>query len=242
VEELKIRVNYVKGDEVRFLSHLDLARTIRMALRRAKWPIVVTGGFSPKMRVSFYSPLPVGTAGYDEYMDVVLGLPTSVSEEWFRTEGGVSLVHEFLSRLTLSFSESLPLGIFVKEVFLAPKDEKPFESRIARSLYEARTRGVDEKALSLAIDNFLASPTVSYDIHGPKGTRTMDLRRFVESAQVQPSANPETGVVCLSMGIKHVDGRTARPQWVVGSLSEFGLKIDPREIIVNRLEIVLDRY
>lgn len=240
--ELKVRVNYVKGDEVRFLSHLDLARTIKMALRRARWPVAVTGGFSPKMKVSFYSPLPVGTAGYDEYADVVMDASTSLPEGKFPIEGGMSSKSEFLSQLTLRLSETLPLGISVKEVFQAPRDEEPFESRIACSLYEAHIRGVEGKALSSAIDDFLISTSVSYDIHGPKGTRTLDLRRFVENAQITPSVNPETGTIRLLMKIKHMDGRTARPQWVIDSLSRFGFCIDAREIIVNRLKIILDRY
>ena len=53
MQELKVRVNYVKGDQVRFLSHLDLTRVMRMALRRANWPVLMTQGFSPKMKVSF---------------------------------------------------------------------------------------------------------------------------------------------------------------------------------------------
>ena len=32
-------------------------------------------------------------------------------------------------------------------------------------------------------------------------------------------------------------GRTARPQWVIDSLSEFGLSADSKEVIVDRVKI-----
>jgi len=237
VQELKVRVNYVKGDQVRFLSHLDLTRVMRMALRRANWPVLMTQGFSPKMKVSFYSALPVGTAGYDEYMDVVLNVSDRFLGKASTKSGEGSEVFQFLSLLAHSLSKTLPTGVSIKQVFPAEKDEEPFESRILSSLYHVHMRNVDEICLTTAITEFLKCSSVPYNINRRKSTKTIDLREFISWAQIKPVQNLGPDILCVLMEIKHADGRTARPQWVIDSLSEFGLSADSKEVIVNRVKI-----
>ena len=42
------------------LSHLELARALERAVRRAQLPFAVSQGFSPHMRIAFGAALPVG--------------------------------------------------------------------------------------------------------------------------------------------------------------------------------------
>ena len=62
-ERLYARLTYRKAGRLRFLGHLDVARTIDRAVRRAKLPVAYSPGFSPRARISFVNPLPVGIAG-----------------------------------------------------------------------------------------------------------------------------------------------------------------------------------
>ncbi len=73
-EELKmrLRVKYAKREEMLLASHLDIARAIQRALRRAKMPLCYSEGFSPHPRVAFGPPLPLGCLGEGEYFDVIL--------------------------------------------------------------------------------------------------------------------------------------------------------------------------
>ncbi len=48
VTDLKVRVKYKKGDRVRFISHLDLARVMRMSLKRAKCLWLSQKGIRPR--------------------------------------------------------------------------------------------------------------------------------------------------------------------------------------------------
>ena len=70
---MKLRAVYEKGDRVRFLGHLDVARCIQLSIFRAKWPVEMSQGFSPRPKISVYAPLPVGVSGEEEYFDAVLG-------------------------------------------------------------------------------------------------------------------------------------------------------------------------
>jgi hypothetical protein len=51
--KLKLRVCFSKGEEVKYLSHLDLIRTIHRALRRAKIPVAYSRGFIEREKVVF---------------------------------------------------------------------------------------------------------------------------------------------------------------------------------------------
>ena len=64
-----LRFQFSKGPEVRFLSHLDLVRTMERAVRRANLPIAYSGGFSPRPIMSYGFALPVGVLSEAEYGD-----------------------------------------------------------------------------------------------------------------------------------------------------------------------------
>lgn len=64
-------IKYTKESEIKFLSHLDLMRTIQRVIRRAKLPIEYSKGFNPHMSISIAQPLSVGVYSTGEYLDAV---------------------------------------------------------------------------------------------------------------------------------------------------------------------------
>lgn len=72
----RLRINFSKTGQMRFLSHLEMVNLFYRALRRAGFPLLYSQGFHPLPKVSFGYPLPVGIESLDEYMDVEIeGLP-----------------------------------------------------------------------------------------------------------------------------------------------------------------------
>ena len=65
----KIRVKFSKTGSLKFISHLDLNRTVKSAFLRSKLPIWYTQGFNPHPKTVFSVPLSVGTASLCEFMD-----------------------------------------------------------------------------------------------------------------------------------------------------------------------------
>lgn len=51
---------------MRFISHLDLMRLFHRALRRADLPVVITKGFSPRVKMSITKALKLGVASENE--------------------------------------------------------------------------------------------------------------------------------------------------------------------------------
>lgn len=68
----RLRVTYRKTGRVAMLSHLEVARALERAVRRAHLPFAVTNGFSPHMRIAFGAALPVGVGGLRECFDIFL--------------------------------------------------------------------------------------------------------------------------------------------------------------------------
>ena len=65
----RYRARYAKEGRLRFVSHLDLIRTLPKVLRRAKVRLAYSTGFHPKPRLSFGPALAVGLESRAEYLD-----------------------------------------------------------------------------------------------------------------------------------------------------------------------------
>ena len=69
---LKYRAEITKGEEIRYISHLDYASLMERAVRRAKLPAAYSEGFNPRMKLAFASALAVGVTSDAEYVDIEL--------------------------------------------------------------------------------------------------------------------------------------------------------------------------
>ncbi|MBQ9469167.1 MAG: DUF2344 domain-containing protein [Clostridia bacterium] len=78
--EGKVRLKFHKTGKLKFISHLDLQRTLKGALGRAKVPLKYTEGFNPHPKMVFALPLPVGAESVCEYLDITLVSPCDEEE------------------------------------------------------------------------------------------------------------------------------------------------------------------
>ena len=95
---MRYLIKYSKESGIKFISHLDLMRTIQRVIRRADLPIEYSKGFNPHMNVSIAQPLSVGMYSCGEYMDV--GLSEDMTEESIKDK----------------LRSNLPVGIQIIEV------------------------------------------------------------------------------------------------------------------------------
>ncbi len=68
----EIRIRFSKTGRAKFISHLDLMRTMTRAVRRASIPVWYTEGFNRHPYLKFAAPLSLGFEGKDESMDIRL--------------------------------------------------------------------------------------------------------------------------------------------------------------------------
>ena len=68
----RLRLRFSRGDEVKYISHLDLMRLFQRALRRADLPVAITQGFSPHPKISVKRALKLGAESPGEELTVHL--------------------------------------------------------------------------------------------------------------------------------------------------------------------------
>lgn len=88
-----LRVRFIRGERVKYVSHLDLMRTFERATRRAELPIAYSQGFNPHPNMVFGLPLSVGVTSEGEYADF------DISEDMEE--------NEFLTRINSALPEGL---------------------------------------------------------------------------------------------------------------------------------------
>ena len=65
-----VRIKFSKKGRLRYISHLDLCRTMVTAMTRAKIPMWYTEGFNPHPKMVFTQPLPLFAESECEYLDI----------------------------------------------------------------------------------------------------------------------------------------------------------------------------
>lgn len=67
-----LRIKYKKEYNMKFLSHLELIKTMERVFRRMNLPMKFSQGFNPKPKISYAAPLPVGVESECDFLDVEL--------------------------------------------------------------------------------------------------------------------------------------------------------------------------
>lgn len=98
-----IRIKFIRGENVKFISHLDLMQVFERALRRAHLPIAYSQGFNPHPHIVFGLPLSVGVTSQAEYADFEL-MKTVTPENFLERLNGE--LPEGLKILTAASKES----------------------------------------------------------------------------------------------------------------------------------------
>lgn len=75
-----LRIKYKKINNMKFLSHLELIKSIERVFRRMNLPMKFSQGFNPKPKISYAAPLPVGVESECEFLDVELTEKIDVKE------------------------------------------------------------------------------------------------------------------------------------------------------------------
>ncbi len=66
----KVRICFSKTGYSKYVSHLDLMKTLQRTFRRGGIDISYSQGFNPHPVMSIAHPLPLGVEGLNEYMDI----------------------------------------------------------------------------------------------------------------------------------------------------------------------------
>jgi radical SAM-linked protein len=188
---LNLRAVFSKDQEAKFISHLDLQRTLERALRRARIPVRYSQGYNPKPRFSVASALMLGAAGDNEIMDIHLDRPVEPGQ--------------FVDRM----NGSLTPGIRFRAARALPEGAKDAASLVKAARYRI-TFGDRELPLGELVSRFVSSDTVMVQKHTKEGTKTVNARPVVLEMASRSSAEVD---VLLDVSVP-----TVKPSEIAGAL------------------------
>jgi radical SAM-linked protein len=159
----RLRIRFRRGEELKYLSHLDLMRLWQRALTRAGIGLAYSEGFNPHPRLSLAAPLALGVTSEAEFMDIVLA-------KW-------SSPHTF----TTAVARQLPDGIEILQTYNIALTLPSLQSQVAFVEYSVevktdKSRGEVENALN----SLLQLESLPWQHQRDTGPRHYDLRRLVD--------------------------------------------------------------
>ena len=166
---LKVRysIKFSKESEIKFVSHLDLAKTIQRIVKRSGLPIKYSKGFNPHMAISIGQPLSVGMYSVGEYLDI---------------EFTEKLEEEFIKD---TLNANLPSGIKIYEaVFVEEREnvKNPPQAMAAveEAEYEIIIKYSDNKNLRKEIEALLAEAEWRIVKKSKSGEKEVNIKPMVK--------------------------------------------------------------
>lgn len=192
----RLRVTFARGDEMKYITHLDVMRFWERALRRGEIPVAYSEGFSPHPQIALAAPLPVGVTSDAELMDVFL--------ETVMTPAA------FTERL----APQLPPGVSVIHVEEAGLTLPSLQAEVRAAAYDVDIGAVAAPAAADAVDSLLSAASFPWEHKREDETKNYDLRALIHDIAVEPR---DEGVR-LKMLLRADNSGSGRPEQVAAAL------------------------
>jgi len=210
----RIRIRFSRGEEIKYISHLDLMRLWQRVLNRAGVALAYSEGFNPHPRLSLAAPLALGVTSEAELMDIVL-------TKW-------SSPHAFTSAV----SRQLPRGVEIHQVYNMALTLPSLQSQVRFAEYnvEVETEKRREDVES-SINELLAMETLPWQHQRDTGPRRYDLRTLI--ADIWP-VGCDNGRCVIGMRLRCDSSGSGRPEQVAAALG-----FDKYPASIHRTKLIL---
>ncbi len=208
----RLRIRFSRGEEVKFISHLDIMRLWQRALHRAGIPLAYSEGFSPHPRISLAAPLPIGVTSEAELMDIFC--TRWVSPHFFTT----------------ALSQQLPPGIEILQVYSTALTMPSLQSQVRYAEYKVEAE-TEEKDIESKLASLLSVKHLPWQHQRDTGTRHYDLRALIDDLWLINCHHP---YCAIGMKLRCDSSGSGRPEQVAAAL---GFAHHPHSIHRTRLII-----
>ena len=208
----RLRVRFRRGQEVKFISHLDIMRLWQRALNRAGISLAYSEGFTPHPRISLAAPLALGVTSEAELMDVVL-------TKWVSPDS-----------FTAAVSQQLPPGIEILQVYQMPPVVPSLQSQVRYAEYKVELETEKgQKDLESTITSLLSLEQLPWQHQRDTGPRHYDLRVLIDDLWL---IDWRSGYCIIGMRLRCDNSGSGRPEQVVAAL---GFEHYPQSILRTKL-------
>ena len=210
----RLRLRFGRGEELKFLSHLDLMRLWERALRRAGLPLAYSEGFTPHPRIALAAPLSVGVTSEAELMDVFLS-------RWIAPDSFVAQAKKQLPQ-GLDLPEAWPVGLNIPSL--------QSQVRFAEYKVEVDTEQARQEVES-AVRSLLSAEELPWHHFRDTGARHYDLRALVDDLWLIDCCD---SLCVLGMRLRCDARGSGRPEQVAKALG-----FSQRPKFIHRTKLIL---
>jgi radical SAM-linked protein len=210
----RLRLTFSRGEELKYISHLDLMRLWERGLRRADIPVSYSQGFTPRPRLSLAAPLPIGVTSAGELMDIFLERRVSA---------------KFLIK---AMAEKLPRDIGILEVREMWSKLPSLQSQVRYAEYRVEIesdKGLEE--VQLAIRSLLQKERLPWEHKRDKEMRRYDLRYLISDIWLEDWRGNEC---TLGMRLRTDSTGAGRPEQVT-----LALGFSEQPLSIHRTKLLL---
>ena len=194
----RLRIGFAKRSQLKYIAHLDLARTWERAFRRAGLPVAYSQGFNPRPRFQITAALPVGVTGRVELLDV-----------WLDERSNPEQVLERLRPV-------LPVGLAVLSSEQVDLRAPSLQSRMQAADYVATLDSAEPvAAIQARIQELLAEPVLLRQRQHKGKLQRYDLRPLIQALTAEVG---QGGQVSLKMRLQASPQGAGRPDQVLEAL------------------------
>jgi radical SAM-linked protein len=162
------RIAFARDEDARYLSHLDAIHLWERAFRRGDIPVATSEGFSPRPRLVFAAPLPLGMLAEHELADLFLAERLTRPDVRDRLMSG------------------MPRGYRLVDLHDEWVGGPAVATRLVAADYRMTLLGVAADALEGATRRLLAASTLQREKRREKKVTAYDLRPLLLDLQVRP--------------------------------------------------------
>lgn len=200
----RMRIQYEKLNNMRFLSHLELMKVLYRAFKRAYIDIAYTSGFHPRPRISFGMALPVGVESICEYLDIEFSSYIEPAD--------------FLSKVNQELPEGLQI-VLAKNIPL--KSHNLITEKINYNISLKMNNFVNNDSIiedyNHMITSFLSNDKIIVERKKNNDIKKVDIRPLIISMRI---INIKDNLMNLELTLKVRESDNVRPKEIIKELKQ----------------------
>jgi radical SAM-linked protein len=217
----RLRIHFTRDETLKYIGHLDMARTWQRIARRAHLPLAYSEGFNPQPRLTFAAALPVGCTSDHEELDMVLSPPCAIDE------------------VKAQLDRALPAGMKVISIEELALNAPALQVQLQAAEFEITVEG--EETLGLLTERvaqFSAATEVMRDRRG----KVYNLRPLVQTLSIelghalsaeQGRAGRADRAAVIRSRLQANEAGTGRPDELAAALG-----LDPATVKIKRTKLL----
>jgi radical SAM-linked protein len=211
----RLRIRFSRGQEVKFISHLDIMRLWQRALQRAGISLAYSEGYTPHPRISLAAPLALGITSDAELMDVFC-------TKWVSPHG-----------FTTAAGWQLPPGIQILKVYSVALTLPSLQAQVRQAEYRVEIETEKEPPdVVAALTSLLSVKHLPWQHQRDTGPRKYDLRALIDDLWL---INRDNGCCTIGMRLRCSSSGSGRPEQVAAALG-----FTHRPLSIHRTKFILE--